>query len=151
MGSAIARIVDYTAQVAAGLPGVTAVFGVGEGTIGDPLRPGQTIQAAPDAPTAPMTHWSDLPKTTRLDRVTQDGMVEYIWDLPMRFWLGRADLANMRRTALPLYDGYLHAFMADPTLGGHCLLATPNRFELGDDEVWAWLDVNLEVTELVAY
>lgn len=151
MSSAIGEIVDYTAQVAAGITGVTAVFGAGLGTIGDPLRPGQTIQAAPDAPTGPFTHWSDLPKSTVLERVSQTGSVSYVWDLPMRLWLARADLANLRRTALPFYDRYLHAFMADPTLGGLCLIATPTRFDLGDDAVWGWLDVNLEVAELVTY
>lgn len=151
MSSQIGLIVDYTAQVAAGITGVTAVFAAGLGVIGDPLRPGQTIQAAPDAPTGAFTHWSDLPKAPTIERLTQNGTVSYLWDLPMRLWLARSDLANLRRTALPFYDRYLHAFMADPTLGGLCVIATPKLFELGDDAVWGWLDVNLEVSEVVSY
>lgn len=151
MSSQIAAIVDYTAQVAAGIEGISAVYGCGQGSIGDPLNPGQTVQAAPDAPTGIYTHWSDMPDAPRIEWITQGGVVQYTWDVPMRLWLPRVDLANLRRNALPFYDRYLHAFLADHTLGGLCLIARPSKFERGSDDLWAWLDVNLEVTEEVAY
>lgn len=150
MSSRIAEIVDYTAQVAGRIAGVTAVFGVGTGLVGDPRRPGQTIAAAPDAPTSAFTHWSDLPDSTAIERLSQTSD-EYTWDLPMRLWLPRADMANMRRLAVPFYASYTQAFMADPTLGGLCLVTGRMTLRTGDDDVWAWIDVNLEVTEVVSH
>ena len=147
--SQIATIVDYTAQVAAGITGITAVFGCGQGSIGDPLNPGQTIAPAPDAPTSPWTHWSDLPDATSVEPLTQDGTSVYTWDLPMRLWLPLNDRANMRRLALPFLQRYNDAFLADLTLGGLCLVTPRLQFRFGDDAMWGWLDINLEVIEEV--
>jgi len=145
----IATIVDYTAQVAAGISGVTAVFGCGQGSIGDPLNPGQTIQPAPDAPTGLWTHWSELPDSADIEYVAQDGTAEYRWQVPMVLWLPRVDLANMRRLGLPFYQAYASAFGADPTLGGLCLVAPRLHYRFDSNDRWAWLDMTLEVTEMV--
>jgi hypothetical protein len=151
MSSNIATIVDYTAQVAAGIPGITAVFGCGQGNIGDPLNPGQTIQPAPDAPTGVYTHWSDLPDATGIEFISQDGTAQYTWQIPMVLWLPRVDLANMRRLALPFYQAYASAFTSNPTLGGLCLVSPRLQFRLDSDTKWAWLDITLEVIEEVGF
>jgi hypothetical protein len=149
MSSNIAAIVDYSAQVAAGIEGITAVFGVGQGTYDDPLRPGNTIAPCPNAPTSPYTHWSDLPDATDVTQVSQDGFSEYAWDLPMRLWLPISDMGNLRRLAMPFYQRYADAFLRDSTLGGLALVTPTLKFAFGSDTKWAWLDVNLTVMELV--
>ena len=67
----------------------------------------------------------------------------------MRLWLARADIRNLRSVAIPFYAAYLSAFMPDPTLGGLCLYSHPTRFEVGVDDKWGWLDITLEVQEMV--
>jgi len=142
----IATIVDYTAYIAAGIIGITAVFGAGGGVISDPLNPGQTIRAAPDAPTGPWTHWSDMPDG-KIEPVTQTGTDLYEWDVPMCLWLPRADLANMRRLAMPFYARYAVAFGADRTFGGLCMHSHLFAIGRSGDAKWERIDFNLQVLE----
>ena len=161
MSSNIAYIVDYSAAVAARvqnltLPngevgGVRSVYGAGQGLFGDPLRPGQTIQPAPEAPQEAFTHISDLPGAPNPTPLTQDGTVELLWAVPMRLYVPRSDLATVRQTLLPFYDGYEAAFWPDRTLGGLCLLAYIKSFTRGSDDDWAWLDMELSVLEEVSW
>jgi hypothetical protein len=139
-------LADYIASVAARVTGITAVFGTGQGVIGDPLRPGQTIQAAPDAPTGPWTFWADLP-SGKGDWLTQDLAERWDWDFPCRLWLPHADLANMRRNAQPMYGRIRDAFAADRDLGGRAESCRISAFDIGNDASWSWLDVNLAVVE----
>ena len=143
-----ANLPDYIASVAGNLPGITGVFGTGQGVIGDPFRPGQTILAAPDAPTGTYTFWADLPNG-RGEWLTQDGAEEWTWDFPTRLWLPRADLANMRRQAHPLYEMFRAAFAADRTLGGRVARARVSAFDFSSDDFWSWLDININVIEQV--
>lgn len=152
--SNIALIVDYTAAVAASIPGVVGVAGSGQGTVDDPLRPGQKIAAAGSNPSAPYTHWSEVPGAPPVEWVSQSGTVEIAWTIPMRLWLPAED-GEARRAALPFYDGYLRAFVRDPFLGaypGNLALRTEvARFAIGGDKNWSWLDVGLRVWERVNY
>ena len=149
MSSAIAEIVDQTAAVAALLPGMKSVRGVGSGLVIDPLNPGQFILAAPGSPTGTFEHWSDLPDATSVTYETQDGTLLYLWDLPMRLWLPRTDLTEMRRVAIPFIQAYPAAMLADRTLGQLCTGISRFRFSTGSDDKFAWLDLNLELVEEV--
>ena len=143
-----ADISDYLASVAGNIDGITAVFGTGQGAIGDPLRPGQTIRPAPDAPTGTWTFWADLP-SGKGEWLTQDGAEQWDWDFPCRLWLPRADLASLRRQAHPLYGSFRDAFAADRTLGGRVTSARVSAFDFSSDDFWSWLDVNIAVVEQV--
>jgi hypothetical protein len=146
MSSLDPNLADYVASVAGRVAGVTAVFGTGQGEIGDPLRPGQTIRAAPDAPTAPWTFWADLPSGKGI-WLTQDLAEGWEWDFPCRLWLPRADLANMRRAAQPMYGRFRDAFVQDRDLGGRVQSVRISAFDIGSDASWAWMDLNLNVNE----
>jgi len=166
MASRIAQIVDYTALVAArikpqripsGYVEMRAVFGTGqvdpdtgEPLYQDPLHPGQPLQPAPENPLEPYTHFSDLPDAPGIEWLDQEGDVALTWDIPMRFWFPRSDLAMARQTAMPFYAAYLSEFHKDYTLGGLCKLARVSRYAIGGDEFDSWLDVNLSVLEEVA-
>ena len=151
---------DYTATVAArvqgiALPsgevvGVRSVYGSGQNLYADPLRPGQMIQPAPDKPIEAFTHVSDLPQIDPRPQ-TQSGTFERLWILPMRFYVPRGDLATVRQTLLPFYDGYDAAFATDRTLGGLCLLAYIKSFTRDADPDWAWLAMDLSVLEEVSW
>ena len=104
--------------------------------------------AAPDAPTGPWTFWADLPNG-RGEWLTQDGAEGWTWDFPTRLWLPRADLANMRRNAQPMYGLFAAAFAADRTLGGRVTSCRITSFDIGSDSSWAWMDSNLEVVEQI--
>lgn len=149
--SNIALIVDYTAALAAGIEGVKSVAGAGQGATDDPLRPGRKVQACGGSPSEPFQHWSELPDAPAVQWLTQNATVELTWDVPMRLWLPRADLAAMRRAALPFYDGYLRAFIVDRLLGGLVTRSEVSRMERGGDEDWTWLEVTLTLTEIVNY
>ena len=157
-GSQVNQIVDYSASLAAGIPGIKAVFGSGSSGINDPLRPGQPIRSAIENPAQEFEHWSELPNAPIVVNVTQSGTVELTWTIPMRLWLQRADLAHMRKVALPFYNGYLAAFVNDQTLGGLALISNIGQFAIGEDgppapgqTSWGWLDVHLQVTEMVNF
>lgn len=161
MSSSIAAIVDYTATVAAriqGVPlpngepgGVRSVYGAGQGLYPDPLRPGQMIQPAPERPLEPFSHISDLPGAPSPKALTQSGTVQFEWIVPMRLYVARTDLGLVRQTLLPFYDAYEAAFWPDRRLGGLCSLAYIKSFTRASDEDWAWLDMELSVTEIVSY
>lgn len=160
MGSNIARIVDASAAVAAGIQnvilpngsvvGVRSVYGGGQGVIGDPLRPGNTIQPVQERPSEPLMHVSRLPDAPTVTWITQQ-TVELIWTIQMSLYLQRGDAATAAQAALPFYDAYLAAFTPQTTLGGLCLLSQIKSFKTGTDEAWYWLDIELEVTEQVQY
>lgn len=160
MGSRVQTIVDYTAALAASVQGVTmpngsvvgvrSVFGAGQGVIGDPLRPGNTIQATPERPQEPFQHVSRLPDAPNLEWISQQS-VELTWTIPMTLYIQRGDAATAVQAALPFYDPYLAAFAHDPTLGGNVLIAQIKSFKPGTDEAWYWLDIEVEVTEVVIY
>jgi hypothetical protein len=137
---------DYIASVAARVAGIVEVFGTGQGVIGDPFNPGQTIRAAPDAPTGPWTFWVDLPSGKGV-WLTQDLAESWDWDFPCRLWLPRGDLANMRRLARPMYRKLADAFAQDRDLGGRVQSCRITAFDIGSDASWAWMDVNLIATE----
>lgn len=161
MTSRIAAIVDYTAVVAArvqGVPlangevgGVRSVFGAGLGIYADPLRPGQTIQPAPAIPLEAFSHQTDLPGAPAPTPLTQDGVVQLEWEVPMRLYVPVTDFALVRQTLLPFYDAYYGAFWRDRTLAGLCLLAYIKSFNRGQENDWAYLDMPLYVLEEVSY
>jgi len=152
--SNIATIIDYTAAMAAGIPGMQAVAASGQGVVDDPLRPGQKIATAPAAPSTPFTHWSEVPGAPAVMWVSQSGTVELTWTIPMRLWLPKTD-EDARRTAMPFYDHYLRAFVSDPFLGAYpdnlALRSELTGFSIGGDKDWSWLDVRLVVVERVNY
>lgn len=160
-GSQIARIVDYTAAVAAriqnvALPngtvvGVRAIYGAGQNVYGDPLRPGQYIQPAPALPLEPFSHMSELPDAPTVVPVTQTGTVQFGWVVPMRLYVPLGDFAAVRQTLLPFYAAYASVFTPDWTLGGLCLISSIKSFTRGVDANWAWLDVELDVIEQVSF
>jgi hypothetical protein len=162
MSSNIASIVDYTAQVAAGIQdvalpngevvGIRSVYGAGQERYPDPLNPGQNIQPAPENALEPFTHISDLPDAPTVAYLTQDGTVEFTWMVPMWLYVPRGDLATLRAVLLPFFDAYEAAFAPDPTLGGLAVLSYISSFgkvEVADD--WARLPIDLRVTEMVRY
>jgi hypothetical protein len=162
VSSRIAAIVDYTAQRAALIQGlvnpltgvalgVRAVYGAGQNLYADPLRPGQMIQPAPERPLEPFSHVSDLPDAPTVEYISQSGLVQFTWTVPMRLHVQRGDLASARATLLPFYDGYEAAFVPDPTLGGLCLVSEIKTWKPAADEDWVWLDIDLSVTEEVHY
>ncbi len=162
-GSNIRAIVDYTAALAGtiqGVPmpsgttaGVRATFGAGQGLYGDPLHPGQLIQPAPEDPAEAFTHFSDLPDAPSVEYITQSGLVQFEWSVPMRLFVPRGDPRTVRATVLPFYNAYEAAFVPDPTLGGLCLISYIKsfRFESPAEDDWCWLEIDLHVTEEVAY
>jgi hypothetical protein len=159
--SSIALIVDYTAQIAAGIQGVAlpngttagvrSTFGAGQGVYADPLHPGQMIAPAPENPLEPFTHFSNLPDAPTIARVTQDGVVELAWTLPMQFFVPRGDLRTVRQTLLPFFDAYLAVFLPQWTLGGLCLASWISSVKVESDADWAWLAMDLHVEELLNY
>jgi len=149
--SNVALIVDYTAALAAGIAGVKSVAGAGQGDTDDPLRPGQKIVACGGNPSEPYQHWSELPDAPTVQWLTQNGTVELTWELPMRLWLPRTDLAVMRRNALPFYDGYLRAFIRDYLLGGLVIRSEITHIQRDGDDDWTWLEIMLSLTEIVNY
>ena len=149
MSSSIAEIVDYSAWlVASRVPGIAAIRAPGTSGLWDPLT-GDPILPPADAPTMPYEHWSELPIGTTINFATQDGTMAYTWEVPMRLWFARVDVRSLRAVAIPFYAAYLHAFMPDSTLGGLCQTAHPTKFEIGVDDKWGWLDITLEVQEMV--
>lgn len=154
--SDIEVIIDYTASVAASIPGVKAVFGSGSGGVDDPLRPGHKVATSESNPVAAYSHWSEVPSAPPVQWVSQTGTVEISWNVPMRLWLPHSP-NEARRLALPFYDGYLRAFVRDPylgdrTIGADLALRTEiARFAIGGDANWSWLDVGLIVVERVNY
>lgn len=161
MSSSILTTVDYSAALAGRVQGITwsngtkggvrSVFGAGTGTVGDPLRPGQTIQPIPENPSEPYTHWSDLPDAPTIIPLSQSGLVQLEWTVPMRLFVPRGDVRTARQTLMPFYDGYLAQFVRDPTLGGRCLIAYIRGFKPDGDDDWLWLDMELHVEEEVHY
>lgn len=157
MGSSdINVIIDYTASIAASVPGVKAVAGSGSGNVDDPLRPGHKIVTAEANPVTPFLHWSEVPGAPPVEWVSQNGTVEISWHVPMRLWLPHSS-SEARRLALPFYDGYLRAFTRDPFLGDRTIQADLAlrtaivKFAIGGDANWSWLDVGLLVVERVNY
>lgn len=151
MSSDIAQIVDYSALVAARIPGVRAVFGCGAGFYDDPLRAGQALQPGPEKVVLPFTHTSDLPDAPQIEPTTQSGTFGLTWSVPMRLYVNRDRLSDVRRSLLPFYDGYLAAFARDRTLGGLAALAYLKTMSVEADDAWAWLAMDLSVQEYVAW
>ena len=150
MSSNIEAIVDYSAwRVAVYVPDIAAIRAPGTSGLIDPLT-GTPILPPADAPTVPFEHWSELPIATTIAQSSQSvGNMQYTWDVPMRLWLARVDIRNLRSVAIPFYGAYLHAFSPDPKLGGLCAYSRLTRFEVGVDDKWGWIDISLEVLELV--
>ena len=155
MGSNIATIVDTTAALAGTIAGVKSVAGSGQGTVDDPLRPGQKIAAAPSNPIEEFSHWSELPTVPGVTYVDQDGSVRLDWTIVMKLFFSKGDIARIRQLALPFYDAYLAAFAAlsNQTLGGLCNRTTLTSFAVMATETseWAWLEIRLLVVEYVIY
>ncbi|MGH2512364.1 MAG: hypothetical protein ACRDGQ_06730 [Candidatus Limnocylindrales bacterium] len=160
MSSNIAAIVDYSATVAARVQdvalangeigGVRSVYGGGMNLYADPLRPGEMIQPSPEKPLEPFTHMTDLPDAPTITPLTQEGSVQLEWNVPMRFYVPRGDLATARQTLLPFYDAYEAAFWPDRRLGGLCLLAYIRSMGPAQaDSDWAWCPMVLYVLEEV--
>ena len=151
MTSRLAEIIDFTAVKAAGIPGISAVAGMGSGLYNDPLRPGNKIAPATDWPAVPFTHQSVEPSAPEVLPYTQDGDILVVWTIPMRLWFSKAPLDQIRRMALPFYDLYLAAFASDFHLGGLCLSSRISRFGLGQGGNWSWMAIDLKVTEHLNY
>ncbi len=151
MSSDIAQIVDYSAVVASRVPGVTAVFGLGGGFYDDPLRPGQGLQPVPEKVAMPGTHTSDVPDAPEIAPMTQTGTFELVWSVPMRLYVARSRLIDVRRALVPFYDAYLAAFARDRTLAGLCSLSHIKSMSVEADDAWAWLAMDLSVQEFVAW
>jgi hypothetical protein len=163
-GSSIAAIVDTSAAYAAAvqnvlmpngtLVGVRSIYGAGQNLIADPLRTGQMIQPCPENPTEPFTHFSTLPEAPAVAPITQQGLVEFTWTIPMRLALPRGDAATATATLLPFYDAYMAALSMNGTdwsLGGLALNAYIKSFARSSDASWLWLEMELQVTEEVHY
>ena len=152
--SKIATIIDYTAAMAASIPGMQAVAASGQGVVDDPLRPGMKVAAAQATPQAPFTHWSEVPGAPKVLWVSQDQTVELTWTIPMRLWLPKTD-EDARRTVMPFYDHYLRVFIQDPFLGARpdnlAVRSEIAGFDIGGDKDWSWLDVKYVVVERVNY
>jgi len=145
--SRLAEIVDQTAAIAAGIAGVSAVWGVGSGLVSDPLRPGLMIEPAQASPVGEMVHVSDLPDTGRIDYAAMTGVVEVTWVIPMRLFLPRNDLANFRRRSAPMYAAYISAFAAHQSLGGLARNLGQLTFATLSNDDWAWIEMKLTVVE----
>ena len=163
-GSSIAAIVDTSAAYAAAIQNISmpngtlvsvrSVYGAGQNVVADPLRPGQKIQPCSEEPTEPFTHFSTLPEAPTVAPVTQDGLVEYTWTIPMRLALPRGDAATATATLLPFYDAYMAALSlngTDWTLGGLAQNAYIKSFARSSDASWLWLEMELLVVEQVMY
>lgn len=161
MSSDIAAIIDYSATVAARIQSVTlangeivgvrSIYGAGQNFYPDPLRPGQFVQPAPDVPTEPFQHMSELPDAPNVTYETQSGTFRLDWDIPMRLTVARPNLANVRQVLLPWYDAYLGAFAADRLLGGLVALAYIRSFSKEADDDWVSLLMQLRAVEFVSY
>lgn len=149
--SNIAIVADYVAALAAGISGVKAVYGTGTGSINDPLRPGKKVQAAGSDPVEPFEHWTEVPAAPTIKWMTQSGLVELTWTIMSRLWLSREPVSELRRAALPFYDGYLGAFVRDFQLGGYVQRSELQGLSIGTDDDWAWLEVRLAAYEMVQY
>jgi hypothetical protein len=163
-GSSIQAIVDYSAVLAAGVQnvlmpngtrvGVRSVYGAGQNLYADPLRAGQMIRPCPENPTEPFTHFSELPEAPSVAPITQQGLVEFTWIVPMRLALPRGDAATATATLLPFYDAYMAALSVNGTdwsFGGLALNAYIKSFARTSDASWLWLDMELSVVEQVHY
>jgi hypothetical protein len=161
VSSQIAAIVDYSAMLAGGIQGVRfpngttggvrSTYGAGQGLYTDPLRPGQTIAPAPEAPLEAYMHVSDLPDAPTVTPITQDGTVELTWMVPMRLYVPRGDIRTLRATLLPFYGAYLAAFIPQWTLGGLAILSYIASFKVEADDDWGWLAMELRVIEQVSF
>ena len=149
--SNIARVVDYTCLVAASIDGVVAIAGAGQDFYDDPFRPGYKILAHADRAKVAGLHVTNLPEAPALRWLTQDGIVELTWHLPMRFYLDGNDPISTRMQVLPMYDRYLRAFIREHTLGDLVLRTQLTSFKMGEDSDWAWLQVELLAVEQVNY
>ena len=94
---------------------------------------------------------SNLPDAPTITRVTQGGVVELAWTLPMQLFVPRGDLRTVRQTLLPFFDAYLAAFLPQWTLGGLCLASWISSVKVESDADWAWLAMDLHVEELLNY
>lgn len=148
-GSRIAEIIDYTAVKAASITGVAAVAGMGAELYADPKRAGSQIAAATEWPAIPFTHQTIEPNAPEVQPTIQEGTVAVVWTIPMRLWLSKAPIDQIRRAALPFYSRYLACFAPDFRLGGLCQKSRIKRFAIANapSADWAWLQVDLEVTE----
>ena len=152
MSSNVATLVDYTAwRAGIYVPGLTSVAAAGQDVYPDPFRAGQTIAAAASNPVAPLSHWSELPTAPAVEWIDQDGTVQLAWTIPMRLWISKAPIEDVRRILLPFYDRYLAAFVPDPTLGGLALRSQIAGFSVASNDDWAWLEVRLTAVEMVRY
>jgi hypothetical protein len=150
MSTVLANFADYTAQVAASIPGVKSVYGSGTGLFADPLRPGQKIASCPDNPVdGTFEHWSEIPiLPSGIPTATQDGAVQGTVMQRMRLYVPRGALAVVRQILTPFYDRYAAAFATDQRLGGLCLtsnfvymsIETPTAEDGGQH---AWLEMRL--------
>ena len=150
--SRIGEIIDYTASRAALIPGVASVAGMGAELYDDPHHPGQKIQAGTEWPAEPFTHQSMEPSAPSVAPYTQDGQVEVTWTIPMRLWVQKAPVNEVRRQLLPFYARYLRVFGTDFWLSGLCESSRIRSFTIGSTSGdWDYLQVDLEVKELIDY
>ena len=150
----IDQIIDYSAYRAGRyVPGLAAVSAMGSELYADPLRPGQKIAASTEWPAIPLTHQSLEPSAPKLDPYTQDGVYEIVWSIPMRLWVAKAPIDQIRRLLLPYYIRYLAAFGPDTRLGGLCQKSRIAGFAIANapNGDWAWLQIMLSVTEVIDF
>lgn len=147
-----AEIIDRTAAIAATVPGVRAVFGVGTGLVADPLRPGGTIRPALPTTAEPYAHVSSpwLGGSGDLDMDALLGMTPTVVTVPMRLYLDRTDVAVVAGRAADFPALYIAAFADSLTLGGVAQRWSRLSWQFGGDEEGTWIDWTLVVNERLA-
>jgi hypothetical protein len=143
------QIVDSSAAIAAGITGVTAVWGVGSGGIIIPagVAAGSLVLPAPSNVTAPGVHVSDMPPAPGI-LYRSATVCEITWEIPMRIYLSANDEANARRVAAPFYRRYIEAFAAHTQILGTVnsgLIASVRLFE--EDATWYGIQFTLRAIE----
>lgn len=136
-------IVDASAFVArAFVPGVRTAYGAGasEGILG--LPGGVQIPVIPDSAFEAYTHISEMPTAPKVTDYSAT-VCEIEWRIPMRLYVDRNNLMDIRRVVAPFYGRYLTAFHAHSSLGGTVNSARIVSFILGSDDSGAYLGMTL--------
>lgn len=133
------EIVDASAAlVAAFVPGIKSVWGVGAGTITVPDVEGgiwadKLIQSFDGNVREPFTHVSDMPDAPKIINSSAT-VTEIQWRIPMRLYVDRNDQGNARRVCVPFYAAYLSAFAANAMILGTCNSAEIGSMDLFHDK-----------------
>lgn len=149
------RIIDATAAVAALVPGVRSVWGLGTGEIllptGATAKPGagKTVPAWKGAPSEPFQHVStfgDFDTTYRTATVT-----ETRWNVGMRLYADAKDELEFRRRIPVLVPAYQVAFSQHLKLLGQLPSGSVSRLtgRFVSDANWAWLEMELLIWERI--